>query len=278
MPVTIAPRGDVGPVGPVGPKGPMGDKGLSGDRGPVGAKGARGDQGLAGAQGAVGPRGPAGGAKGDTGPQGPKGDKGDTGSATPGNAIGDIQYWNGSSWILRPIGEHGSILMSCGGVPTWVSNRCPSYSIGGRGPAGGTVFYVTDSGVHGLEAAPEDLGPTVWGCGEKPIPDAENPSSGISIGLGSLETAAIISGCSDSKIAARLASDYTLNGYSDWFLPSWAELGELYKLRDILGDHAGNHWSSTQLFDVYALCVQGNYPTYKEKDLWSLYVRPVRSF
>ena len=38
------------------------------------------------------------------------------------------------------------------------------YEIGKTGPAGGIVFYVTDGGLSGLEAAPTDVSTVVWGC------------------------------------------------------------------------------------------------------------------
>ena len=40
----------------------------------------------------------------------------------------------------------------------------PTYAIGDIGPAGGWVFYVTDDGLHGLEAAPVDQANAAWGC------------------------------------------------------------------------------------------------------------------
>ena len=42
-----------------------------------------------------------------------------------------------------------------------------TYEIGDTGPAGGIVFYVTDGGLHGLEAAPEDQDRGEWGCVEQ---------------------------------------------------------------------------------------------------------------
>lgn len=38
------------------------------------------------------------------------------------------------------------------------------YAIGDTGPAGGIVFYVTEGGIHGLEAAQVDQGYAPWGC------------------------------------------------------------------------------------------------------------------
>ncbi|MBL0358648.1 MAG: hypothetical protein IPP72_18080 [Chitinophagaceae bacterium] len=36
-----------------------------------------------------------------------------------GNAAGDMQYWNGTQWVLLPAGATGATLTMCNGVPTW---------------------------------------------------------------------------------------------------------------------------------------------------------------
>ncbi|MFP5039512.1 DUF1566 domain-containing protein [Parasediminibacterium sp. JCM 36343] len=36
-----------------------------------------------------------------------------------GNNVGDMQYWDGSKWVIIPVGTNGSTLTLCGGVPTW---------------------------------------------------------------------------------------------------------------------------------------------------------------
>jgi hypothetical protein len=90
----------------------------------------------------------------------------------PGNASGDMQYWNGSQWVNIPAGTTGQTLTFCNGVPQWgpcgggtgvaptVSTNSPS-SIGGTtANAGGTVtadggLTLTARGVcYGLNANP----------------------------------------------------------------------------------------------------------------------------
>jgi hypothetical protein len=36
-----------------------------------------------------------------------------------GNAAGDLQYWNGTQWVILPAGVTGQTLTICNGVPTW---------------------------------------------------------------------------------------------------------------------------------------------------------------
>ena len=40
------------------------------------------------------------------------------GSAT-GKNIGDIQYWDGTKWVILPIGINNSTLTACNGIPRW---------------------------------------------------------------------------------------------------------------------------------------------------------------
>jgi hypothetical protein len=181
------------------------------------------------------------------------------GATATGTTEGDMQYWTGSEWVVVPAATANAKALSfCGGVPTWTLDGC--YNIGDRGPAGGFVFYVTDGGLHGLEAAPVDQSEgSAWGC------DGDNVAEaiGTAIGTGAQNTEAIVSfECNDGSPAALAATGYELNGYSDWFLPSKDELNMMYhELADTdnndtnsgVGD-AGNpggfasnfYWSSSQ--------------------------------
>ena len=116
-----------------------------------------------------------------------------------------------------------------------------TYIIGDTGPAGGKVFYVTDCGFHGLEAADGDQGTGEWGC-----LGIITGATGIIIGTGADNTAAIVDeNC--GGMAAQLADDYELNGYTDWFLPSQDELHELFLNKDVVGGlDSLIYWSSTE--------------------------------
>jgi hypothetical protein len=86
--------------------------GPKGDKGETGAQGSKGEQGI---QGVIGT-------------PGPKGDKGETGSFQTGTAPGQMNYWNGSVWVVVPPGVTGQTLTFCDGFPTW--GVCPTYPAG----------------------------------------------------------------------------------------------------------------------------------------------------
>jgi Protein of unknown function (DUF1566) len=199
---------------------------------------------------AIGPRGITGAA----GPQGSVGPRGPVGSSQPGNDIGDMQYWDGSTWVIlsppspAPVAPKRATLHFCNGIPSW-KDYC-GFHIGDNGPAGGKVFYLSDStGLHGLEAAPVDQSSSVWGCYGSQISGAD----GTAVGTGAANTAAIVAGCSEANTAAKIADDYTLNGYTDWFLPSRDELSLLYQQKTVVGGFATlYYWSSSETNRYYA--------------------------
>jgi hypothetical protein len=151
------------------------------------------------------------------------------------------------------------------------------YSIGDTGPAGGIVFYTTDGGQHGLEAAPADQSiRKKWGCNGVEIAGAD----GTAVGTGAQNTADILAGCSETGTAAKIADAYTLGGYDDWFLPSKDELNLLYGQKAVVGGFAiVNYWSSTEVnsFDALPQHFSFGYqfPTSKND---KLRVRAVRTF
>jgi hypothetical protein len=84
----------------------VGIQGLTGPKGVAGATGPTGPKGVQGIQGPMGPQGPSG-AKGDTGP------KGAPGIPTSGTDVGDMQYWDGSQWVMIPMVNHSATLTLC---------------------------------------------------------------------------------------------------------------------------------------------------------------------
>ncbi len=121
-----------------------------------------------------------------------------------------------------------------------------SYAIGDTGPSGvGKVFYITDGGLHGIEAAP-----SLWNGGsEDPYTqwktdDSSTSGTSTAIGTGSANTALMIT---VSHPPADLCRAYNGGGKNDWFLPSKDELYQLYLHKDIVGDlTAKAYWSSSE--------------------------------
>jgi hypothetical protein len=131
----------------------------------------------------------------------------------------------------------------------------PQIQIGDQ-HAGGIVFYIDETGEHGLVAAIQDLEETYqWGCSGTSISGAD----GESIGTGFQNTLDIASGCSETPIAASEALAYESEGYSDWFLPSKDELLEMYNTIGH-GGSQGNiggfentwYWSSSETNYIFA--------------------------
>ncbi len=134
------------------------------------------------------------------------------------------------------------LLSSCGGGGGVPNTGSPFKAIGDTGPAGGIVFYISDGGLHGLEAALADLPIAPWGCIGNLI-----GTTRVELYQGAQNTADILAGCPDTPIAADIAAGYTLNGFSDWFLPSRYELNRLYLAKDVVGGFASiSYWNSTE--------------------------------
>lgn len=97
---------------------------------------------------------------------------------------------------------------------------------------GGIIFYIDQTGEHGLISAPNDeTESAIYGCLGNSNPIADKSA----IGTGENNTQAIVNYCEEEGIAARICYDLSLNGQSDWFLPSINELEMLYINRIAVG-------------------------------------------
>ena len=153
-----------------------------------------------------------------------------------------------------------------------------SYAIGDIGPSGvGKVFYITDGGLHGLEAAPSDQSTAqLWSN----ITSASIGTTGTAIGTGSGNTDAIIGQSGHTTSAAQVCRSYHGGGLTDWFLPSKDELNTLYQNKTAVGGFADNYyWSSSEIdsehvWDQYF----GSGSPYDPSKSYSLRVRAIRAF
>ena len=123
-------------------------------------------------------------------------------------------------------------------------------SIGDTGPSGvGIVFYVTDGGIHGLEAAPGDQSAGMIWCLDNSL---EVLGTSKEIGAGMANTTLIIAAQGTGTYAASACTAYHGGNKTDWFLPSLNELKEmaakLYQHSPSLGGFTtdGDYWASSQ--------------------------------
>ena len=154
-----------------------------------------------------------------------------------------------------------------------------TYDIGDTGPSGvGIVFYVSDGGLHGLEAAPEDQSA---GAAWSNVTNTQLGTTLTAIGTGSANTEYIINQTCHSESAAQICRDYRTSEEGDWFLPSKDELNELYSNKAAVGGFAHDgYWSSSEA-DADEAWVQdffnGIQNPPKNKGL-NYHVRAVRAF
>lgn len=130
----------------------------------------------------------------------------------------------------------------------------------GESFGGGIVAYINQTDQHGLIAAPADQSSGIpWAKPSFQSTSVPSPgATGTAIGTGKTNTDAIIDqNGSGSDFAAGIARNYTGGGYTDWYLPSKDELGQLYvNLKDnndnVGGFAADYYWSSSEYSATHA--------------------------
>jgi hypothetical protein len=170
---------------------------------------------------------------------------------------------------------------------TQVSFTTASVAIG-NSYQGGIVGYILVSGDPGYLAGEQhgfidggEMGPSAWGCYGTDLAGA----TGTALGTGKQNTIDIVAGCSTAGISARVCSDLSLNGYSDWYLPSKDELNKLTINRASLVNFNVNILSSTEyggketIYAWFLLGILNGSPFWGgcQKDL-PIKFRPIRSF
>jgi len=162
----------------------------------------------------------------------------------------------------------------------WLKIGIATYYIGQQA-GGGTVFYVDTTGEHGLIAAPADMAGVQWGCEYTLIGSGAQHTA---IGTGDTNTTAIVAGCYDPVFAAKVCKSSSMEGYTDWFLPSRDELDSVFVHEDIIGgfDPGWWYWSSSEFSDIYVF-VKINSPAwinnhYMATKDYNLHFRCIRKF
>ncbi len=159
-------------------------------------------------------------------------------------------------------------------------NKTTAFYIG-ESYGGGIIFYIDETGQHGLISATSDLGDATgrmrWGSAAYYTSGAV----GTAIGTGSLNTTKIIAVEGQTLVyAARLCRNYHGGGYYDWFLPSKDEIYQLYLHKAVVGGFVyGAYWSSSE-FDhslAWGKYFYNNQAQYSHKDRFNG-VRAIRAF
>jgi hypothetical protein len=162
-----------------------------------------------------------------------------------------------------------------------------AYKIGETGPAGGLIFYDKGNNNNGwryLEAAPEEAEfRAVWSVHGTLVENTQD-----SIGNGRRNTQLIVEKFRQTSgewdTAAQKADDLEFNGFDDWFLPSKAELDQMYGnlKRKNMGDFKNEwYWTSTE-WSNWSANIQSfkdgeqlnNYNQNRKTNRY--YVRPIR--
>lgn len=164
----------------------------------------------------------------------------------------------------------------------------PQYQVGDFAE-GGIIFYIDETGEHGLVSALEDLGQFEWGCYGTSISGAD----GQAIGTGYQNTLDIVAqNCQTQNggiTAAQATLIYSFEGYTEWYLPSNEELKEMYNTIGI-GGSQGNiggfetsdfpyYWSSSEFYNGFARVVNFStgYSNFYDNN-FSLRVHCIRAF
>jgi hypothetical protein len=159
---------------------------------------------------------------------------------------------------------------------------------------GGKVAYILQSGdpgydasvQHGLIAAPTDQSTGIqWYNGTFTTTGA----TAQALGTGNANTNLIVANQGAGSYAAKLCADLVLNGYSDWYLPSWDELKKIYPNQVAIGGFSTSstnfYWTSSEVVALtlpnsgvfWVSFFNGNSGQVNKNDN-TLFVRAVRSF
>lgn len=147
---------------------------------------------------------------------------------------------------------------------------------------GGIVYYISDDGTHGLVVYPEVMATeTAWGPSIPRDEYAAGTDDGIYHGKVNTEKLVaqynkVVDGGTykyDAPSPAVLCDNLEASGYDDWFLPSIAELSELFKVKSSVADEGGftipgnNYWTSVEIGEGAWIWAMGYVNFYEETQL-----------
>jgi hypothetical protein len=157
----------------------------------------------------------------------------------------------------------------------------------GNNYQGGTVFYLLRPGdagyvageTHGLIMTTFDISTGIqWYNGSNTTTGA----TATAIGYGNSNTNTIVSSQGAGSYAAQACADLSVNGYSDWYLPSISELSKIFENRTLMGGYTTTYyWSSSEASstNAYAINFGGSGTQDSRAKSFSTYrVRAIRAF
>lgn len=199
-------QGPAGPTGPAGPEGPTGPQGIQGEPGATGPAGPQGVQGVQGPAGAAGPA-------------GERGTGWFVGSGPPPASIAGSK--TGDLYLDTSTGDVYVLEEGPAGIPV---GDLPAIGASFEGGYYGGLISMTGDGVatHALVIAPKPTGESAkaW----KTANTATSGTDSVFDGYANCEA------MNDANHpAAQWARALTIGGYTDWYLPSQAELEILYR-------------------------------------------------
>jgi len=122
----------------------------------------------------------------------------------------------------------------------------------GENYGGGIIFWIDDTGQHGLISSLSDQ--STKGIGWNPGKAVATGASRDELYSGQTNSEKIVSVLGNNlQYAARICLDFTITSnktvYNDWYLPSKYELNLLYRQKMVVGGFnitSGIYWSSTE--------------------------------
>lgn len=164
--------------------------------------------------------------------------------------------------------------------------------LGGTGPGGGVIFSFTGTdNESGLEVFPSAIGQSAWGCAGVSVDDANatRSTNGLGVPTGA-ESSALLFEANTGGVcfseAAELVTEFTNNGFSDWYLPSTDELITIREQELLPGQPGEVFWSATEdsaqnaftvLIEVESNELDGGEPSTADKNVVANII-PVRTF